>query len=151
MTAFHIRPMTARDIPEVVAMIHALSAFHDETGDVSIDSVTRDTSGAAPWWQAYVAQRDGALVGYMILLPKSNVANGLRGIDINHLYVKDSQRGTGIGRALINTAITHAKANACTYLHIATADNNTAAQSAYLACGFQSKPDPGGPRFRMQL
>jgi GNAT superfamily N-acetyltransferase len=143
--------MVPADIPDVVAMIHALSAFHDDTGTVSIDSVTRDTQTPNPWWHCYVAERGTDLIGYMVLLPLAKIADGLRGIDINHLYIRDTERGTGIGRALIDVAKTHAAANDCSYLHIATAPDNTAAQAAYLACGFDSRPDAGGPRFRMSL
>lgn len=151
MTDFKIRPIIARDIPDIVTMIHELTAFHNDTSAATIASVTRDTTGPAPWWHVYVAEADNALIGYMILLPKSKIADGTRGIDINHMYVRENHRGTGVGRTFIAAAKRHARQNACSYVMIGTAPDNTAAQAAYLACGFDSLPDPGGPRFRMQL
>jgi len=151
MPRFSVRPVIPTDIPELVTMIHALAAFHGDTGTATIESVTRDTSGPAPWWHTFVAEADRALIGYMVLLPKSKVAEGLRGMDINHMYVHHTHRGTGVGRALIETARGFAQAQACTYLMIGTAEQNTAAQAAYLACGFEDARSNGGPRFRMQL
>ena len=81
----------------------------------------------------------------------SRIADGWRGIDLNHMYVRETHRGKGIGRALVEAAKTYAKSNACTYMFIATAPDNTAAQAAYLACGFEAQPASDGPRFRMQL
>ena len=143
--------MIPADIPHVVEMIHALTAFHDDTGTASIASVTRDTCGANPWWWVYVAQSAGQLIGYMVLLPKSKVADGRRGLDLNHMYVDADYRGTGVGRAFIDTAKTHAAVHDCTYIMIGTAPGNDAAQAAYLACGFGQLPGGGGPRFRLAV
>lgn len=151
MPPFTIRPLETDDIPDVVRMIHELTAFHNDTGTASIETVTRDTTGPNPWWHVFVAVLDGQMIGYMVLLPLSKVADGTRGIDINHLYLRDGHRGAGVGRAFIETAAQFAAANACSYLHIATAAENTAAQNAYLACGFEARPDPDGPRFRMAI
>jgi GNAT superfamily N-acetyltransferase len=151
MSKFTIRPMAPADIPTLVDMIHELTAFHDDTGTASIASVTRDTNPQNPWWHTYMAEADGILIGYMVLIPLSQVADGLRGLDLNHMYIRASHRGQGIGRAFIETAKTHAKTNACTYMSIGTAPGNDAAQAAYLACGFETSPRGSGPRFRMQL
>ena len=151
MTSPTIRLIKPADIPDVVAMIHELSAFHDETGTVSIATVTRDTTGPHPWWHVYVAEHDTALIGYMVLLPCSVVGDGARGIDIDHLYVRAPYRGTSIGRAFIAVAETHAKTQACGYLTIGTAPGNTAAQTAYTACGFTRLPHTCAPRYRLNI
>ena len=114
MQSFTIRPIVPGDIPDLVTMIHELAAFHHDAGDASIESVTRDTAGASPWWQAYVAEADTKLIGYMVLLPLSKIADGWRGIDLNHMYIRETHRGKGIGRAFVEAAKTHAKSNACT-------------------------------------
>ena len=151
MQSFTIRPIVPGDIQDLVIMIHELTAFHNDAGGASIESVTRDTIGPSPWWQTYVAEDDTKLVGYMVLLPLSKIADGWRGIDLNHMYVRETHRGKGIDRALVEAAKTYAKSNACTYMFIATAPDNTAAQAAYLACQFEARPDSDGPRFRIQL
>lgn len=151
MTNYMIRAVQLNDAAELLAMIRELTAFHDDTGEITMDDVIRDAFGASPWWHAFVAEADGALIGYMILLPKSKIADGKRGIDLNHLYIRDAYRGTGVGRALIEQAIKFARVHACRYILIGTAPGNTAAQAAYLACGFEDFPDSGGPRFRMEI
>ena len=151
MSKTHIRPMSPEDIPDVTRMIHALNAFHNVTGHVTQSSLARDTDPANPWFYVYVAEQDGALVGYMILIRLAKVANGLRGLDINHMFVAESHRGTGIARQFVEAAKTKARDLSCSYVFISTAPDNTAAQDAYIAIGFAPFPDSGGPRFRMQL
>ena len=151
MSTANIRPMIPSDISELVTMIHELAAFHGDTATASIASVTRDTAGPHPWWHVFVAHDDTTLIGYLVVLPKSKVADGERGIDLDHMYVRAPHRGTGIGRAFIAVAKTHATAHACTYLTIGTTPHNTAAQTAWEVCGFTRLPNSGSPRFRMNI
>jgi len=146
-----IRPMHPSDAPTVVDMITALSAFHNDTADVTVQSLLRDTDPSAPWMYVFVAEDAGTLIGYMALLPLAKIADGRRGIDINHIYVAESYRGQGVGRALLAQAEAHAKSLGCRYMFISTAPQNTAAQDAYRACGFADFPQSGGPRFRKLL
>jgi GNAT superfamily N-acetyltransferase len=90
------------------------------------------------------------LQGYAALLPLAKIADGIRGVDINHMYVAEGLRRQGIGRKLIDAATDVARTLGCAYLFIGTAPDNIAAQEAYLACGFARWTD-GGPRFRLPI
>ncbi len=151
MTKTTVRPMAPRDIPAVVGMIKKLSAFHDDTAAVTAQTLARDTDPRHPWFYVFVADTGTTLVGYMILIRLAKVADGLRGFDINHMFVAADVRGTGIGRQMIDKAKAHALSLGCSYMFISTAPQNQAAQASYVACGFDPFPDTGGPRFRMQL
>lgn len=151
MTLPLIRTMTSADIPAVVAMIAAFSAFHDDPAAVTTETLARDTDPVAPWMHVFVAELDGQLIGYMVLLPLAEIANGLRGLDINHIFVAEDHRSTGIARQFVESAKAHALSLSCTYMFISTSGENTAAQAAYQAIGFAPHRDPGGPRFRLQL
>lgn len=151
MTAPLIRPMIPADIPAVAAMIAEFSAFHDAPAAVTAETLTRDTNPAAPWMHVFVAELDEKLIGYMILLPLAKIADGLRGLDINHMFVAEDHRGTGIARQFVVAAKIKARSLFCSYIFISTSEENAAAQAAYQAIGFAPRPDPGGPRFRLQL
>ena len=84
------------------------------------------------------------------LLPLAKIVDGIRGVDINHMYVAEPMRGRGLGRQLLDASADVARALGCTYMFIGTAPDNTAAQDAYLACGFERWAD-AGPRFRRAI
>ncbi len=146
-----IRPLVEADVPAVHVMILALGAYHqDFDAKVTVTSLKRDALGDHPWVRILVAEDEAGLMGYVALLPLAKVADGLRGIDINHMYVAAAVRGRGIGRALIEASADVAHALGCSYMFIGTAPQNTAAQAAYLACGFSRWAD-AGPRFRRAI
>lgn len=143
-----IRPMIKADIPAVHQMILALGAYHgDLDAAVTQQTMLRDGFGPHPWVHFLVADDGETLQAYAALLPLAKVADGLRGIDINHMYVTKPMRGRGVGRMLVEASADLAHELGCTYMFIGTAPDNIAAQNAYLACGFERWADTG-PRFR---
>ncbi|MFT5629568.1 MAG: GNAT superfamily N-acetyltransferase [Gammaproteobacteria bacterium] len=146
-----IRPMRVDDIPAVHEMILALGAYHgDLDAAVTPETILRDGIGPHPWIRFLVAEDADGLQGYAALLPLAKIADGIRGVDINHMYVAEGLRRQGIGRKLIDAATDVARTLGCAYLFIGTAPDNIAAQEAYLACGFARWTD-GGPRFRLPI
>jgi len=146
-----IRPMRVDDIPAVHAMILALGAHHgDLDAAVMPETIMRDGIGPHPWIRFLVAEDADGLQGYAALLPLAKIVDGVRGIDINHMYVAEGLRGRGVGRQLVDAAADVGRELGCSYLFIGTAPDNIAAQNAYLACGFARWAD-GGPRFRLLI
>jgi ribosomal protein S18 acetylase RimI-like enzyme len=146
-----IRPMQPDDIPAVHAMILALGAHHDDVNAaVTPETLLRDGIGPHPWIRFLVAEDASGLQAYAALLPLAKIVDGIRGIDINHMYVAEGLRGRGVGRMLVDAAAGVARELGCTYIFIGTAPDNTAAQAAYLACGFE-RWTYSGPRFRLSI
>ena len=75
---------------------------------------------------------------------------GVRGMDMQHLFVVAHNRGCGVGRTLIDASIELSKQLSCKFLTVGTHPDNTAAAQIYLAAGFDLLPD-SGPRFRMRF
>lgn len=146
-----IRPMRVDDIPAVHAMILALGAHHgDLDAAVTPETIMRDGIGPHPWIRFLVAEDTDGLQAYAALLPLAKIVDGVRGIDINHMYVAEGLRGRGVGRQLVDAAANVGRALGCSYMFIGTAPDNIVAQDAYLACGFARWAD-GGPRFRLSI
>ena len=149
MSSLQTRPATAKDLPDVVAMAHALAAFHGEQATLTREAVARDALAAPPWITVLVAERNNDLLGYAALCPLVQVQYGLRGMDMHHLFVQPDERGTGVGRALIDASIQAAAAMGCYYLAVGTHPDNDPAQAFYEGAGFERTET--GPRFRLRL
>jgi GNAT superfamily N-acetyltransferase len=141
-----IRPIIEKDIPDVLRMIHALAAHHGDTGVVTKDELRRDALGPSPWVRVLVAEG----LGYAALCPLAQLQFGVRGMDLHHIFVVESARGRGVGRALIDAAIACAKAEGARYLTVGTHPDNLAAQDIYRSAGFEEF-NSDGVRFRMKF
>jgi ribosomal protein S18 acetylase RimI-like enzyme len=62
------------------------------------------------------------------------------------LYVVPARRGQGLGRALLEAAMAHARERGADYMDLGTGETDTAARSLYESCGFDNhEGKPGGP------
>jgi GNAT superfamily N-acetyltransferase len=145
-----IRPVVTGDIADMLGMIAALSAHHDDVATVTCVELERDVCGPDPWAIGLIVRDGTRAVGYAILSRLIWLQRGERGFDIHHLYVVDDLRGQGVGRALIMAAADTARAYGCNDLRISAAPTNADAQAAYLACGFAPAPNSAA-RFLMPL
>ena len=57
------------------------------------------------------------------------------------LYVVPDRRGRGIGRALLDAAIAHARDRGADYVCLATSEDDVAARSLYESVGFSNRDD----------
>ena len=101
----------------------------------AIDALQSGTPEAAHWspgsyllFQTYVAERDGAVIGFIC-------ARLIRGVpaEINNLIVHPDHRRQGVGRHLLQTAIEHW--NDEVFLEVR--ESNTGAQELYRQLGFE--------------
>ncbi len=62
------------------------------------------------------------------------------------LYVVPAQRGHGLGRALMNAALEHARREGADHMDLGTAEDDIAARSLYESLGFSNREGkPSGP------
>ncbi len=145
-----IRPARPSDLTEILRMIRALSAFHGDTATVTLEELQAmffDTGAPA---SALLAVEGDKCLGYAGLLPHIRLHSGARTLDVQHLYVAETHRSRGIGRALIAAAAEEAKDRGCFRLTIGTDPKNTSAQCAYRAMGWDEITG-AGPRFQWLL
>jgi len=135
------------DLPAVLDMIHALAAHHGDTSTLTLEGLSQEARG---WHCIIVACAGQDVVGCAASLPMGQLQFGVRGMDMQHLFVVAAHRGRGVGRALIDASIAVSKQLNCKYLTVGTHPDNAAAAQVYLAAGFDPLPD-SGPRFRIRL
>ncbi|WP_299735136.1 GNAT family N-acetyltransferase [uncultured Roseobacter sp.] len=145
-----IRPAEANDIPAVLRMVSELADHHGDVATVTTRELARDILGPQPWVRILLALDADETIGYAALCPLAQMQFGVRGMDLQHLYVIPEARQMGVGKALIKASQRLAQHQGCRYLIVGTHPDNTLAQQIYPALGFDEM-DPPGPRFRIRF
>ncbi len=138
-----IRCAKPRDLAELREMIVELSAQHGDAAPITNEQLERDLFGRMPWITALVAEAGCQLIGYAILIPQYRAAEGARGMELHHLFVRPGHRGTGIGRHLVARAREQAKMAGCDYLTVSAATGNFQAHRFYESERFVPRPVTG--------
>lgn len=139
------------DLPDILSMIRALCAFHGDEAKVDLATLQDIFFGSAPRATALIARNAEQPLGYAGLIPTTVLHEGATRLDIHHLYVSETQRGKGIGTALIAAARDHAMKIGATRLTIGTDPDNASAIAAYRAMPALEEITGTGPRFRIDL
>jgi phosphinothricin acetyltransferase len=129
-----VREMSAEDWPAVRGI------FED---GIASGNATFETE--APSWEAWdaahpelrlVAERDGAVVGWAALSPVSGRCC-YRGVGEVSVYVAESARGGGVGRAVLGELVTRSEAAGYWTLTAGIFPENEASLRLHRACGFR--------------
>lgn len=138
-----IRTAKIRDLPALHDMITALVAEHGDKTASTLQQLERDLFGSVPWIHALVAEAAGELIGYAILCPLYRAAEGARGMELHHLFVRPAHRNTGIGHHLVEKARDHARRSGCAFLSVSAATGNFKAHKFYEHLSFKAGPVTG--------
>jgi GNAT superfamily N-acetyltransferase len=63
---------------------------------------------------------------------------------LEDLYVRETARGHGLGRALVDAAVERARARGCKRMELDAAEDDQRAQAFYRSVGFTTEPKPPG-------
>lgn len=137
--AVRIRPARREDAGAVVRMLLRLAAQGGEA--------EWDVLGDEAWATALVAEAGPALVGCAVYGRHHRTPFAERCLDLASLYVAPAWRGRGVGRALVEAVLHHARDVDCSRVTVATAAQNARSRAFYERLGFERAPLPG-PRVR---
>ncbi|MBA3735088.1 MAG: GNAT family N-acetyltransferase [Actinobacteria bacterium] len=116
--------------------------------DPEIDPDLADPARA--YRSLWVAVADGEVVGSVAL---RNLGAGER--ELKRMYLRSDQRGRGLGRRPLETALAHARADGAALIRLDTSERMEAARSLYEAYGFRrvsgSAPRQGQNRLLCEL
>jgi len=133
-----IRPMQEADLGAVAEMLAKL-ADHVEPGFVplaDLASLARYGPTGLRLFDALVATRDGRFVGLCLYTYAFSSYRGRPGVFVQDLFVEPSERGTGLGRALLAAALRREAAKGCTYAKLEVHRVNSGAIAFYQRLGF---------------
>jgi ribosomal protein S18 acetylase RimI-like enzyme len=137
--------------PEDVESVSTLiAAFRDWWGkdDPALELIRATTATLLedPNTDFLLAAPDGErpAAGVCQLRYRLSVWTGADDCWLEDLFVDESARGTGLGRALVNAGLERAKERGCRRIELDVNETNTDAIAFYEALGFTTKPKPPG-------
>ncbi|WP_133910939.1 GNAT family N-acetyltransferase [Streptomyces sp. NBC_00582] len=100
-----IRTATVDDVPEILAMINELAAYHREPDQARAteEQLHEALFGTVPAAHALMAEDEetGEAVGFALWFPSFSTWTGVRGMHLEDLFVRPAARGAGHGTALL--------------------------------------------------
>lgn len=139
--SLHIRPAVAADAPALAELVRGLNAFHEDPLEHSTaETLVRDGFGERPAFAVLLAELDGKAVGYALFHDAYEPVYAARGVYMSDLFVAESARRTGAGRALVAAVAAEARRRGAIFVGWVSRRWNTAAQEFYRTLGAIEEP-----------
>jgi len=133
MTDIHVRQAHVADASRIANLLTQLG-YPTRTDDVPA-RLSRMTGGDRA--AVFVAERGGAVVGVATTHIVSVLNRSHDVAWLTALVVDESMRGSGVGRALVESVEGFARQNGCEWLSVTTHERRTDAHAFYQRIGFE--------------
>mgnify|MGYP000188402202 CR=1 FL=1 len=106
-----IRKGVITDLPQVFDLIMELAIYEKAPQEVAntVERMAEDGFGEKPIFEFFVVEEEGKVVGTAIFYYRYSTWKG-KAIFLEDLVVKESKRGKGYGKKLLDAIVTEAKA-----------------------------------------
>lgn len=143
MSNFLIRHATPADVPHIHAMIVELAVFEKlEHLVVATEDLLHDALfGNKPSCEAIMGVADGEPVSFALFFHNFSTFLTRKGLYLEDLYVKQSQRGKGYGRQMLVALARIAKERDCGRFEWSVLDWNAPAIAFYEGVGAEVMPE----------
>ncbi len=136
-----VRVAVKADAAALARLARALNAHQrDPTRHFTKAAILRDGFGRKPKFEALIAEIEGRLAGYALLVPSYETGWAEQGLYLQDLFVDGTARGCGVGRALIAAAAHEARRRGGDYLWTSAKWWNRPAQRFYRRTGAVEEP-----------
>jgi len=132
-----ISPIAVEEYEQLLPLIAAYQRFYgvEATDEERNRAFFRRFLGPSEDGLLLGARRDGRLVGYACLYWHFSSLEACESVLMNDLFVDESARGEGVGRALIEAAAEVARERGVPFVEWSTAPDNHTAQRLYDSTG----------------
>lgn len=98
-----IRAAGPQDVGTLLRLIRELAEFERLAHEVRAteDDLLREGFGAAPRYEALLAEEDGRAIGFALFFHNFSTFEGRSGLHLEDIFVADVARGRGVGRKLM--------------------------------------------------
>ncbi|HET8874165.1 MAG TPA: GNAT family N-acetyltransferase [Gaiellaceae bacterium] len=137
-----IRLATAADAPAFGRLLHAFNMEFDEpTPDA--DVIAERAAPLIERSELTVLFAGHGPDGFASLRFRPSLYTGALDAYLEELYVVPERRGQGLGRALLEASMEHARERGATHIDLGTSETDVAARALYESAGFTNRE--GGP------
>ncbi|GAA1966072.1 GNAT family N-acetyltransferase [Microbacterium deminutum] len=128
-----ILPLAARDFEDWLPLWHGYLEFyeHELTAEQTMLTFDRLTDPGFPAWGALARDAEGRAIGFVNWLTHPSTWAAQPYCYLEDLFVAPDVRGSGAGRALIETVTTWARERGCAEVYWLTAEKNATARALY--------------------
>ena len=130
------RPVTDADTPRVLAIYKEGLATRNATFETKVPTVKQMQARWLPGL-AWVAEIDGEIVGWTAITPADS-RECYRGVGETSVYVTETARGRGVGKALLFTQVTEADAAGMWTLQTSIFPENRASRALHHSAGYRT-------------
>jgi ribosomal protein S18 acetylase RimI-like enzyme len=133
-----IRPATSADCDSVAAMVQDLAALAHVVSGTTGDRLRQEAFGERPTLAMLVADESSRLVGCLVHQDTFSTWRGANGVFLVDLYVAPSERGRGIGVALLKEAARLGIEKGARFMRLDVEPDNLGALRLYERIGFRT-------------
>jgi ribosomal protein S18 acetylase RimI-like enzyme len=130
VTGTRLRPAVPADAERLAELVRAAYGHYVERIGGPPGPMTDDYAAVARYQHATVAERDGAIVGLVVLRA------GDEGFFVENVAVDPAHQGTGVGRALLEHAEDEARRAGCDAIQLYTHERMTENLALYARIGY---------------
>jgi GNAT superfamily N-acetyltransferase len=140
---FTIRPATPADVTHILSMINELAVFEKlEHQVIATEALLHEgLFGARPACEAIIGEADGEVVTFALFFHNFSTFLTRKGLYLEDLYVRQSQRGQGFGKAMLGRLAQIAVERDCGRFEWSVLDWNAPAIALYKSMGADVMPD----------
>jgi len=140
---FAIRPATPADVAHIRAMIVELAVFEKlEHQVIATEALLHEgLFGVRPACEAIIGESNGEVVTFALFFHNFSTFLTRKGLYLEDLYVRQSQRGKGFGKAMLARLAQIAVERECGRFEWSVLDWNEPAIQFYKAVGAEVMPD----------
>jgi GNAT superfamily N-acetyltransferase len=140
MSSISLRRATPDDATTLLTLVRGLALYEREPDAVvaTESDYVRALSASPPEMEAWLAEENGAALGFALFFSTWSTWRGRPGIHLEDLFVVPEARGRGIGRALLSRVAALAVERGCARLEWQVLDWNEPALGFYRSLGARS-------------
>lgn len=131
-----IRKGIETDLPQVLKLVKELAVYEKALHEVNntLENMKEDGFGREPVFGFFVAEKEGKVIGLSLYYYRYSTWKGKR-LYLEDLIVTESERGTGVGKRLMDATIQYAREQKCTGMMWQALDWNEPALKFYETYG----------------
>jgi GNAT superfamily N-acetyltransferase len=129
MSEIAVRWAKPDDASTIIRFVRGLAAFEGEPAEsvkLTEGDLLRDVFGPTPRAEVLIAERDHAPLGFALFFHNYSTWEGRSGLYIEDLFVEETERKSGVGRALMAAIARLARDRGCARVELGVLEWNPA-------------------------